>query len=166
MIYILQQYFIKLFRTAAAFISGTHLLDIHLVDLTNASPSLSTQFLLKQKLPRQALETTKMAKSKAAFISKLYQMQKESLRTKLSTVTFQLPHIIDIDWRLDYFMKSNKVEKANESVFFINLKTKTDRTTGQIGDTEKEVEFTCNLEQLQDLLLKLKDAEKSLSRNL
>lgn len=42
----------------------------------------------------------------------------------------------DSDWRLDYFIKSNSLEKANTPVYFVSLKTKDNRETSNEYDEE------------------------------
>jgi hypothetical protein len=106
----------------------------------------------------------------------LYSTAKEAIRTLLSTTNFHYPHITGIDWRLDYFMKSNAMEKVNTPVYMLSFETKKpqhlDVDEGEsffhfvndVEDTDK-VEFSCTLEQLQDLLNRLKDAAKQVERS-
>ncbi|KAK2191134.1 hypothetical protein NP493_59g02066 [Ridgeia piscesae] len=65
--------------------------------------------------------------------------QKPHLQILLSSVGRTHPHIVDVDWRLDYCLKNNQVDRVNEPTFLISLKT-------------------------QDLVTKLRDACKSLER--
>ncbi|KAK3087961.1 hypothetical protein FSP39_012835 [Pinctada imbricata] len=76
-----------------------------------------------------------------------------SERIKVFVKTYQVmndfighppPHIVDVDWRLDYYIKNNHLEKVNEAVYLISLKTEVP------GNPElQEVQFSCSLEQLQ-----------------
>ncbi|KAK2562106.1 COMM domain-containing protein 3 [Acropora cervicornis] len=69
------------------------------------------------------------------------------------------PHIVDVDWRLDYYIKNNQMEKVNKPMYLITLKTE------ESGKPQgKDVQFSCSMEQLQDLVGKLKDACKSIER--
>jgi len=106
-----------------------------------------------------ALEEHKLSAKRADHIASRYNETKSSIRRLLATNTFHFPRVVDVDWRLDYVIKSNSVEKINMPVYRIALKT--DEMEGKQGS----VEFSCSLEQLQDLVSKLKDASKQLERS-
>lgn len=82
---------------------------------------------------------------------------------------FTFPHIVDVDWRLDYFIRSSNMEKVNTPVYLLSLKTKTTRElsteSSENGRNNENINFTCTQEQLQDLLFKLKDAVKQVERS-
>ncbi len=97
----------------------------------------------------------------------------------------------DADWRLDYFVKSNSTEKANTPVYFVSLRTKDNRETSDEYDEDavdedelkvtkyspravthniqnkalKTIDFSCSIEEMQDLVTKLKDAVKQVERS-
>merc|ERR1712150_455789 len=85
------------------------------------------------------LEDCKFAQERIQLSSDLYTKAKPQLRIQLSCTGNNPPHIVDVDWRLDYHVKSNNLE-------------------------QKDVQFACSQDQLQDLVGKLKDACKSLER--
>uniref|UniRef100_T1J4Q3 COMM domain-containing protein 3 n=1 Tax=Strigamia maritima TaxID=126957 RepID=T1J4Q3_STRMM len=94
----------------------------------------------------------------ATFISR-FKRYKSKIRVQLSSISHTLPHIVDAAWRLEYCIKSNIVERIDESSCLISLKTE------KYGQEETEdVTFSCNPEQLQDLVSKLKDAVKCMER--
>eukprot|EP00003_Mantamonas_plastica_P025721 TRINITY_DN5103_c0_g1_i1.p1 TRINITY_DN5103_c0_g1~~TRINITY_DN5103_c0_g1_i1.p1 ORF type:complete len:215 (+),score=67.94 TRINITY_DN5103_c0_g1_i1:154-798(+) len=134
-----------------------------------------------------------------------YRENVDLLRDALSTSSFNYPHLVDLDWRLDYFLKSNKIERVDEPVFLLKLKLSSDGSglenndlsafsslanadnAAQSGDADVlgssdnkslmvgnggtithdgQVQFTCTLDQLQDLVNALKDATKQVERNL
>ena len=82
---------------------------------------------------------------------------KTELRSKLRQTGFGLPHVVGVDWRLDYHMKTNQLEKVNEPVFTMSF-----NTTDAHGVQAKE-QLSCDLAQMQDLVAKLKDAQKRCS---
>lgn len=84
-----------------------------------------------------------------------YAARREDLRALLRRSTFHLPHVVDVDWRLDYHIKDAQVDKVDEPLWYITLKTVDD--TG----ATKDVVFTCNRNEMQQLLDKVKDAEAS-----
>lgn len=111
------------------------------------------------------MEEVKFEKGRIQQITKIYSEVKANVRSVLNTTTFTFPHIVDVDWRLDYYIKSNTVEKVNSPTYFISLKTNQPHKPGQPDDAEGKVEFTCTMEQLQDLVTKLKDATKQVERS-
>jgi hypothetical protein len=108
---------------------------------------------------KEYLEGYKFPQERVDFICQRYAEKFNVLRTNLSQSQFQFPHIVDVQWRLDYFIKSNAVEKINQPVYLIKLRTK----QSPAGES-KDFEFACTLEQMQDLVAKLKDAEHTLER--
>ncbi|GFO36466.1 comm domain-containing protein 3 [Plakobranchus ocellatus] len=105
------------------------------------------------------LEECKYTPERVKELNKIFTIQKPHLQLLIGKIGSSFPHIVDIDWRLDYYMKNNHMEKVNSAVYLISLKTEV------AGETElKEVQFSCSLEQLQDLVGKLKDATKCLEK--
>ena len=92
-------------------------------------------------------------------MSKIYEERVEEIRLVLAGTTFHFPHIVDVDWRLDYHVKSTQLSKVNKPVWLINLKTFPNDSTSL-----QDVNFTCNLQDIQDLLIRLKDAIKQVER--
>lgn len=92
------------------------------------------------------------------FFLSNYQKRIETLKDILSTTSFGFPHLVDADWRLDYLLRSDTISKINQPQYFIKLKIKDQQ--GSLRDTE----FTCTIEQLQDMVNKLQDASHSVDR--
>eukprot|EP01113_Clastostelium_recurvatum_P022482 TRINITY_DN2684_c0_g1_i1.p1 TRINITY_DN2684_c0_g1~~TRINITY_DN2684_c0_g1_i1.p1 ORF type:complete len:196 (+),score=43.04 TRINITY_DN2684_c0_g1_i1:17-604(+) len=105
------------------------------------------------------LEEHRVSSSRITYLSERYAALRGPLRKLLSAISFHFPSIVDVDWRLDYFIKANSIEKINVPVYRIALKT--EEGEGQTGT----VEFACSMEQLQDLVAKLKDAVKQIERS-
>lgn len=70
-----------------------------------------------------------------------------------------LPHITDVSWRLEYQIKTNQLDKMYRPAYLVTLNV--ENTDSR---SHPEISFSCNMEQLQDLVGKLKDASKSLER--
>ncbi|XP_071026841.1 COMM domain-containing protein 3 [Oncorhynchus clarkii lewisi] len=68
------------------------------------------------------------------------------------------PHINDVPWRLVYLIKNGHVHKVNEPSYLISLNVENTNN----GGSSEEVHFSCTMEQLQDLVGKIKDAAKSI----
>uniref|UniRef100_A0A4W3GU84 COMM domain-containing protein 3 n=1 Tax=Callorhinchus milii TaxID=7868 RepID=A0A4W3GU84_CALMI len=68
-------------------------------------------------------------------------------------------HITDVSWRLEYHIRNNHLHKVNQPSYLLTLKAE----NGEARSAE-DVTFSCSMEQLQDLLGKLKDAAKSMEK--
>lgn len=71
----------------------------------------------------------------------------------------QAQEIVDIEWRLDYHIRSKNAGRDNLPIYFLSLKVKD-------GDRIKDVNMVASFEEVQDLLAKLKDATKQVDRIL
>ncbi|KAG5268137.1 hypothetical protein AALO_G00208640 [Alosa alosa] len=89
-----------------------------------------------------------------------YQHHKRSLETLLESIGGSPPHVTDVLWRLDYCIKNSHVHKVNQPSYLISFHVE----NGDCGTSSKEVNFNCTMEQLQDLVGKMKDAAKSLEK--
>jgi COMM domain containing 3 len=121
------------------------------------------------------VEEASWAPARADGVAKAYERAVPQLRSRLAMVTScTLPQVVEVDWRLDYHIKGNTLERANQLSYLVKLKTRGNvplaevehddedrRTSGADG----EVQFSCSVEQLQDLVTKLKDAVKQMERS-
>nr|XP_049605935.1 polycomb complex protein BMI-1-A [Syngnathus scovelli] len=88
------------------------------------------------------------------FIFLNSQKHKTELEGLLASIGRRPAHISDVSWRLQYQVKNGLVDKVNEPFYLISLNTENK------GRSE-DINFTCSMEQLQDMVGKLKDAAKS-----
>ncbi|KAG5201394.1 COMM domain-containing protein 3 [Ovis aries] len=88
-----------------------------------------------------------------------YQNNRNSLEILLGSIGRSLPHITDVSWRLEYQIKTNQLDKMYRPAYLVTLNV--ENTDSR---SHPEISFSCNMEQLQDLVGKLKDASKSLER--
>jgi len=114
--------------------------------------------------------------SRLDYFCRVYSEKKTSLRKLLLLTTFQFPHITDVDWTLDYCVKSNSLEKIDTPLYLVNFKTETlnksQKTPTVVGGGEgrkesigeESINFTCGVEELQDMVNKLKDALLAVKR--
>mmetsp|Transcript_15075 Transcript_15075/g.23698 ORF Transcript_15075/g.23698 Transcript_15075/m.23698 type:complete len:198 (-) Transcript_15075:93-686(-) len=103
--------------------------------------------------------------TKVDFFVEQYTIHKRELIAVLSTTGFNFPHIIDVNWRLTFHMKSQSIEKENKPVYLLRFDTKTPgKTPIDSENTNESVEFACNGWELLDLVQKLKDAAKQFDR--
>ncbi|RMZ92811.1 COMM domain-containing 3 [Brachionus plicatilis] len=114
---------------------------------------------LDSNLVSNFLEDIGFSNEKIGIFTQYYQEKLEIIRLFLASSTTSFPHIVDVNWRLDYIIKENNLERINEPVYLIELKIE------KPGETNlSKIQFSCTVEQLQDLVFKLKEASKSVER--
>ena len=107
------------------------------------------------------LENADLNPERIAVFTELYEARKEALRASLFATGFNFPHIVGVDWRLDYTLKDNHLTRVNKPVYFVRF----DVESAHDGDGRTApVEFACSLQELADLVGKLKDATKQVER--
>ncbi|XP_063339876.1 COMM domain-containing protein 3 [Pelmatolapia mariae] len=104
-----------------------------------------------------SLEELTFSAERTEIFYSAYQKHKKDLERLLASIGRGLPHITDASWRLEYHMKNGQVDKVNDSFYLISLNTENE------GSSE-DINFTCTVEQLQDLVGKLKDAAKTMEK--
>ncbi|XP_059828089.1 COMM domain-containing protein 3 [Hypanus sabinus] len=87
-----------------------------------------------------------------------YQKNKDKVETLLGGLGRFPSHIIDASWRLEYHIRNNHLHKVNQPAYLLTLNVENGSQPAQ------DVTFSCTMEQLQDLLGKLKDAAKSMEK--
>ncbi|XP_013911600.1 PREDICTED: COMM domain-containing protein 3 isoform X2 [Thamnophis sirtalis] len=86
------------------------------------------------------LEDCKLGRERIEKFCTEYQKHKDTLEIILGSIGRCPLHITDVCWRLEYQIKNND------------------------SRSHQDINFSCSMEQLQDLVGKLKDAAKSLER--
>jgi len=123
--------------------------------ITSAASHNADPFALKGKL-----EENRVPEARREVIEKEYEKHKDKLRRLVQTTGFNLPHVVGVNWRLDYYVKNNRMDRVNIPVYFVTLKTE------EGNGTVRDINIMCSVEQLQDLVTKLKSAVKQVDRIL
>jgi len=123
--------------------------------ITSAASHNADPFALKGKL-----EENRVPEARREIIEKEYEKNKEKLRRLVLTTGFNLPHVVGVNWRLDYYVKNNRMDRVNIPIYFVTLKTE------EGNGTVRDINIMCSVEQLQDLVTKLKSAVKQVDRIL
>ncbi|XP_008829940.1 COMM domain-containing protein 3 [Nannospalax galili] len=105
------------------------------------------------------LEDCKFDQERIELFCTEYQNNKNSLEILLGSIGRSLPHITDVSWRLEYQIKTNQLHKMYRPSYLLTLNVESNDS-----QPYSEISFSCSMEQLQDLVGKLKDASKSLER--
>lgn len=69
-----------------------------------------------------------------------------------------LDRIVDLDWRLDYHIRSSASGMAHQPVFIVSAKL--EDASGRVRTRQ----FTCNTVQMEELLARVQDAAKQVDR--
>mmetsp|Transcript_14526 Transcript_14526/g.21874 ORF Transcript_14526/g.21874 Transcript_14526/m.21874 type:complete len:186 (+) Transcript_14526:126-683(+) len=93
----------------------------------------------------------------AGLVVDLYTQHGDSIISHLESTGISAPAIVDIDWRLDYSVRSKHGGRNNTPMYFVTLKVK-DR--GLL----RNVDMMASLEEMQDLLASVRDAVKEVDR--
>ncbi|XP_053118546.1 COMM domain-containing protein 3 [Hemicordylus capensis] len=117
----------------------------------------------KQKADESAissyLEDCKFDRERIEQFCTEYQKNKDTLEILLGSVGRSPLHIIDVCWRLEYQIKTNQLHKTYQPAYLMTLNVENNDSR-----SHPDINFSCSMEQLQDLVGKLKDAAKSLER--
>lgn len=89
-----------------------------------------------------------------------YQQQQDTITQHLSQIGISFPQVVGVDWRLDYLVRSKVAGRENVPMFHVCL---------HVMDKEedmRDIKFLASLEEMQDLLSKVRDAVKQVERVL
>ena len=95
--------------------------------------------------------------SAAGTLTQLYAQHFDTLVAHMEVTGIAAPTIVDIDWRLDYSLRSKHAGRECLPMFFLSLRVK-DR--GLLRD----IEMIASQEDLQDMLAGVRDAVKQVDR--
>ncbi|XP_076750603.1 COMM domain-containing protein 3 [Xylocopa sonorina] len=84
-------------------------------------------------------------------LCEVYCHNKAAIQSQLELIGNNPPHIVDIDWHLDYCVKLDTCNSLGVPLYHVRFSTKEYETTSHVT-------FSCTIQQLQELVFKLKDA--------
>uniref|UniRef100_A0A6J0UHF9 COMM domain-containing protein 3 n=1 Tax=Pogona vitticeps TaxID=103695 RepID=A0A6J0UHF9_9SAUR len=105
------------------------------------------------------LEDCKFDRERIEQFCTEYQKNKDNLEILLGSTGRCPQHINDVCWRLEYQIKTNQLHKNYCPTYLVTLNVENNDSR-----SHPDIDFSCSMEQLQDLVGKLKDAAKSLER--
>ncbi|KAG8270863.1 COMM domain-containing protein 3-like [Homalodisca vitripennis] len=108
------------------------------------------------------LENYNLNSSRLESIGNLYETYKSQFRLSLERIGTFRPQIVDVKWRLDFCVKSSSLEHESRPLFFIQIITESVKRTTFTEEQPilKKYSFICSLQQLQELVTKLRDATR------
>lgn len=103
------------------------------------------------------LESYNINNVRLTNIAKLYNEYKNPFQKSLKCIGSSYPKIVDIQWRLDYCIKSSNLEHESQPQFFIQIVT--EESSGSRGGEVvlKKINFICTLQELQELVGRVKE---------
>lgn len=111
------------------------------------------------------LSDAKITGNRAKKLCDAYKTNKNGIQSQLELIGYSPRHIVDIDWRLDYCIKVDTCNSVGIPLYHVRLTTKQEYDTEtRTGAGSKDVTFTCTIQQLQELVSKLKDAVRHLEK--
>lgn len=84
-------------------------------------------------------------------LCEVYVQSRTAIRSQLELIGDNPPHIVDIDWHLDYCVKLDTCNSLGVPLYHVRFTTKK-------HESIEHVTFSCTIQQLQELVFKLKDA--------
>lgn len=106
---------------------------------------------------RNLLDNHNVSTAATEVLVNVYEKNKSLLRIKNLTTGLNLPHITNVEWKLTCDVKSSQLDSTSGALNFrINL----GRFKEITGERENITEFTCNVEELQFLVARLKQIER------
>jgi len=97
-------------------------------------------------------------------VVKKYEALKPRLRGNLASIGRHFPLVADAEWKLECVVRDNFVDRRGELRFVVTLRGRDGEEGGQTDVGQEDIRFACTVEQLQDLVAKLKNACKGLER--
>ncbi len=146
-------------------------------------------FCIFVSLGSPILEQAGWPSAASSQLASFYSSQKDALRgtsgaasaasvapplSSLSSISF--PSVIDVAWRVDDYLKSDVLDAVRAPSFLVELTVQGPVTSvaaasaagsaAQQDNGLQRIPFTCNFQQMQDLLAKLKDAQKQIQQRV
>ncbi|XP_003402083.1 COMM domain-containing protein 3 isoform X1 [Bombus terrestris] len=111
----------------------------------------ATRHDLDEESLRSFLNLVYIGEKRITKLCEVYINNKKAIQSQLELIGNNPPHIIDIDWHLDYCVKLDTCNSLGVPLYHVRLSTKK-------HETIDHVTFSCTIQQLQELVFKLKDA--------
>ncbi|XP_031837740.1 COMM domain-containing protein 3 [Nomia melanderi] len=111
----------------------------------------AAQHDLDEESLKNLLHQTCTNEQRRKKLCEAYINNKKTIQSRLELIGNNPPHIIDVDWHLDYRVKLDTCNSLGVPLYHVRLSTKEHERINHIT-------FSCTIQQLQELVFKLKDA--------
>nr|CAI5824430.1 unnamed protein product [Callosobruchus analis] len=103
-----------------------------------------------------------ISSAKAECYANLYKEHEKTLIGVMANIGLHLPHIVDIRWKMAFTVKTSELDAMDGPIFMILLVTQ-QYDIAKEENVTKEIAFRCTVNELQDLVFKIKDAVRHCS---
>ncbi|KAL3671044.1 hypothetical protein V7S43_004227 [Phytophthora oleae] len=84
-----------------------------------------------------------------------------SVERVLANTSFDFAHVVDVNWRLDYVLRSSSSGSIREPLYFVQLKLQ----SPSASDSELQtVAFSCSVEELRSLVYRIQEAANEVEK--
>ncbi|MPC34943.1 COMM domain-containing protein 3 [Portunus trituberculatus] len=90
--------------------------------------------------------------------TKAVELHRTAIQSKLASLGTFPPHVVDIDWKLSYQVRSSDGEEGGGAMYLVTLHTEESR--GKRG----KITFSCSLAQLTHLVTRLRQASRCVQK--
>ncbi|XP_045137557.1 COMM domain-containing protein 3-like [Portunus trituberculatus] len=90
--------------------------------------------------------------------TKAVESHRTAIQSKLASLGTFPPHVVDIDWKLSYQVRSSDGEEGGGAMYLVTLHTEESR--GKRG----KITFSCSLAQLTHLVTRLRQASRCVQK--
>ncbi|ETP39075.1 hypothetical protein F442_13462 [Phytophthora nicotianae P10297] len=84
-----------------------------------------------------------------------------SVERVLQNTSFDFAHVVDVNWRLDYVLRSSSAGSVHEPLYFVQLKLQSPHTNDPGLQT---VAFLCSVEELRSLVYRIQEAANEVEK--
>ncbi|XP_045468764.1 COMM domain-containing protein 3 isoform X2 [Harmonia axyridis] len=119
--------------------------------------------LSEEEVKRYLFEECNIIETRLNIYVNLYSNRKKGIEITLMNIGRQAPHIVDVDWKIDFVIKSSSLEQDEGPLFRIGF-TMEKFDEEEMCKKNQHLNFICNSQEMQDLIYKLKDAVKHCER--
>ncbi|KAG6941668.1 hypothetical protein JG688_00018551 [Phytophthora aleatoria] len=84
-----------------------------------------------------------------------------SVERVLENTSFDFAHVVDVNWRLDYVLRSSSAGSVHEPLYFVQLKLQSPHTS---DSTLQTVTFSCTVEELRSLVYRIQEAANEVEK--
>lgn len=111
----------------------------------------ATRHDLDEEGLRSSLNFAHVDEKRIKKLCEMYINNKTAIKSHLESIGNNPPHIVDINWRLDHCVKSDTCNSLGVPLYHVQFSTKEHEASNHVA-------FSCTIQQLQELVFKLKDA--------
>ncbi|KAK9874324.1 hypothetical protein WA026_002675 [Henosepilachna vigintioctopunctata] len=119
--------------------------------------------LNKEEVQQYLISECNINKKRSDVFADAYNNNKPEIQISLLNIGNHPPHITDVNWSIDFIVKSSTMDKFGGPLFRVSFTIETFNQEKQCVQMD-HLNFTCNSQEMHDLVYKLKDAGRQCER--